>query len=243
MPDLRGGWQRRDSVPWRTMGCYRALVLALVVVGCQYQAPAAGDVDSDAPAQPDGPPPPDTSQPACGDADGDTVCDEDDTCPGSDDKADTDGDGLADGCDDWPCGSLPAAPSATVTVGNTTWGATLSNVNFGGSTRVVAAKNADVSLSFDYAIHDSSCPGNCIDQIEVGIITGKRQKCPFDQAVQKNQNVTGSRTTTLRVPTTSGLHTVRYGLGQNFSCTANNANDWWQGEPPDAHTIAIVCVP
>lgn len=225
------------------MGLTRVLALALVV-GCQYQAPAAGDdVDTDAPPTPSDGPAPDTSQPACADADGDTVCDEDDTCPENDDRIDTDNDSIADGCDDWPCGSLPAAPSASVTVGNTTWGATLSNVSFGGSTRTVAAKNSDVSLSFDYAIHDSSCAGNCIDQIEVGIITGNRQRCPFDQTVPKNQNVTGSRTTTLRIPNTSGVHTVRYGLGQNFSCTSGGANNWWLGEPAETHTIAIVCVP
>lgn len=213
-----------------------------MVVGCHYQAPAVGDdVETDAP-QADGPTA-DTSQPACADSDGDSVCDADDACPGSDDNADADGDGLADGCDDWPCGSLPAAPPAAVTVGNTTWGATLSNVSFGGSTRTVATRNTDVSLTFDYSIHDSSCTGNCIDQIEVGIITGKRQKCPFDQAVPKGQNVTGSKTATLRIPDAPGVHTVRYGLGENFSCTANGANNWWLGEPADSHTIAIICVP
>ena len=201
------------------------------------------DVDTDAPpSQPDGPAP-DTSQPACADTDGDTVCDEDDTCPASDDRIDTDNDSVADGCDDWPCGSLPAAPSASVTVGNTTWGATLSNVNFGGSTRKVATKNTDVSLSFDYSIHDNSCAGNCIDQIEVGIIEGNRQRCPFDQAVPKGQNATGTRTTMLRIPNTPGLYSVRYGLGENFSCTSGGANTWWLGEPDATHTIAIVCVP
>jgi hypothetical protein len=35
------------------------------------------------------------------DADGDTICDEDDMCPGYDDLADADGDGTPDGCD--PC--------------------------------------------------------------------------------------------------------------------------------------------
>lgn len=225
------------------MGCCRVLVLALLAVGCQYHAPAAGDdVDPDAPPTTDGPAV-DTSLPACGDADGDTVCDEDDTCPGSDDRIDADNDTVADGCDTWPCGAEPAAPAASVTVGNATWGATLSNVSFGGSTLKVAESNTDVSLSFDYAIHDSSCPGNCIDQIEVGIITGNRQRCPFDQTVPKNQNVTGSRTTTLRIPNTPGVHTVRYGLGQNFSCTSGGANNWWLGEPDATHTIAIVCVP
>ncbi|MEO0339931.1 MAG: carbohydrate-binding protein, partial [Bacteroidota bacterium] len=34
------------------------------------------------------------------DSDGDTVCDEDDVCPGADDLADADGDGIPDGCDD-----------------------------------------------------------------------------------------------------------------------------------------------
>lgn len=220
------------------------VLLALLAVGCQYQAPAAENgVETDAPpTQPDGPAP-DTSQPACGDADGDTVCDEDDACPGSDDRVDTDEDDIADGCDNWPCGAEPAAPSANVTVGNATWGATLSEVNFGGGRLKVANKNTDVSLSFAFAIHDNSCGGNCIDQIEVGIIEGDRQKCPFDQAVPKNVGTTGTRSTTLRTPNAPGLYTVRYGLGENFECVTTGHTSWWQGEPPASHTIAILCVP
>ena len=36
----------------------------------------------------------------CNDADGDSVCDDVDTCPGGDDNIDTDNDGIADFCDD-----------------------------------------------------------------------------------------------------------------------------------------------
>ena len=43
------------------------------------------------------------------DADNDTVCDEEDVCPGSDDLADADGDGIPDGCDD--CNSNDAGTS------------------------------------------------------------------------------------------------------------------------------------
>ncbi|MFT7452689.1 MAG: hypothetical protein ACI9VN_003424, partial [Patescibacteria group bacterium] len=35
-----------------------------------------------------------------GDTDGDGVCDDSDICPGFDDNADLDGDGIPDGCDD-----------------------------------------------------------------------------------------------------------------------------------------------
>lgn len=226
------------------MAVVRVLVIALFAA-CTYQAPGAspGIADDDDQPMPDGPAP-DTGQPACTDSDGDGVCNELDKCPGNDDGLDGDQDGIADGCDTWPCGEEPALPNAAVTVGDATWGATLSNVNFGGGRLKVATKDVDVALSFDFDIHDKSCPGNCIDQIEVGIIAGERQKCPFDQAVSKQNGANGSRATTLRTPNASGLYTVRYGLGQNFGCFSGGATDWWQQpEPPASHTIAILCIP
>jgi hypothetical protein len=221
------------------------LLLLTLIAACSYEAPSFGSDPTDGPAPADAPEvdaPPDTT-PACADSDNDGVCNEVDACPGSNDNADDDGDGIADGCDDWPCGEAPDAPSNQVTVGNGTWGATLSNVNFGGGKLKVADKNTDVSLAFAFSIHDSSCPGNCIDQIEVGLIAGDRQKCPFDATVQKGQNITGNRTTTIRTPNASGTYFVRYSLGQNFSCTSGGANTWWLGPPGDGTTIAILCVP
>ncbi|MGM5471000.1 T9SS type A sorting domain-containing protein [Flavobacteriaceae bacterium LMO-SS05] len=48
----------------------------------------------------------------CPDADGDTVCDADDICPGFDDLADADGDNIPDGCDACPSDPLKTEPGA-----------------------------------------------------------------------------------------------------------------------------------
>ncbi len=44
--------------------------------------------------------PMDSDPPACVDSDGDTVCDDEDSCPGFDDRDDADGDGVPDGCEE-----------------------------------------------------------------------------------------------------------------------------------------------
>ena len=162
-----------------------------------------------------------------------------DACP------DADGDGVCDAVDTWPCGPAPTSPGATLTMtGNS--GATsvaLTTMSFGaGGQLVVAAPGASVTYTMHYQVTDTACPGDCIDQIEIGFVTGSRYNCPFDAAVSKASGASGTISTTIKVPTTAGSYDIRTNIGQNFSCTSGGATGWWNATPGATWTVAKLCV-
>ncbi|MBV8756949.1 MAG: hypothetical protein JO257_06735 [Deltaproteobacteria bacterium] len=209
------------------------LAVLSVLAACSFQPRSAVVGQGDAPpGSPDGPhvdarpvdarpidaPPPD----ACSDQDGDGVC---------------------DNVDDWPCGAKPASPPSTVVTspGSQTT-ATLTQISANGSQLVVAAPNAAVSVSFHYAITDTACPGNCIDQLEVGWVPGGRAGCVFDQTVSQNNGASGTANGSFAAPGMRGVYDLRVAIGQNYSCTYMGASGWYHGQPASSTTIAKVCV-
>jgi hypothetical protein len=162
-----------------------------------------------------------------------------DACP------DSDGDGICDDQDTWPCGAQPTAPPATVTM--TTNGTktkfVISNIDVDSKgQQVVAAPNTTVDVTFHYAITDTACDSNCDDQIEIGWIPGHRTGCPFDNGVSKQNGASGDISTTITLPSGSGEVDLRSNIGQNLGCTYNGANDWWDAPPGSNWTLANVCV-
>jgi len=207
---------------WRRAGL-------LLLVGCSFHTNAVLD---DAPgraidARPDAPhdatvvaidaPPPD----ACIDVDSDGICDDVDT---------------------WLCGVAPTAPATTVTMtGNS--GQTnvqLTTIAVNGVQLVEAAPGASLAVSLHYAITDTACPQACIDQIEIGLVTGGRKGCLYDHAVSESTGAMGNAAKTLTAPTTPGTYDIRTNLGQNTSC--GTTTSWWNAEPDDTRTIARLCV-
>ncbi len=209
----------------------RLYVLVLAVAGCSFQHGAAGE----AAAVPDAK----AIDARMIDARMIDAAKPIDACP------DADGDGVCDAVDTWPCGPQPAAPGTTVAMtGNS--GATnvsLTAIAFAGSGQlVVAAPGATVTYTMHYAITDTACPGDCIDQIEIGFVAGGRYDCPFDGTVSKATGETGTINTTIKVPTTAGNYDIRTNIGQNFSCTSGGATGWWNATPGAAWTVAKLCV-
>src|SRR4051812_42289538 len=81
--------------------------------------------------------------------------------------SDGDGDGVCDTVDDWPCGVAPQAPATTVvTSPGSATKATLTTISVAGSQVVVATPNQQLAVAFHFAIADTACPGNCVDQLE-----------------------------------------------------------------------------
>lgn len=159
--------------------------------------------------------------------------------------ADDDSDGICNNVDDWPCGTKPTAPNATMTMtgndGDTVH--TITQVNLDATGRLaVAVSQENVAFSFHYDITDTSCPGNCVDQIEVGWVAGGRSGCPFDATVSKQNGATGNWAGTIRTPTNKGTYDLRANIGQNYSCTYQGATGWWGGTPAASRTIAKLCV-
>jgi len=160
--------------------------------------------------------------------------------------SDADADGICDNVDDWPCGAKPTDPGTMMTMtGNN--GATnikLTQVNLKATGRyAVATSQQNISIAFSYAITDTSCQGNCVDQIEIGWVAGGRSGCPYDAVVSKQSGASGNISTMIRAPTNKGTYDLRSNIGQNFSCTYNGASGWWGGTTPAAtRTIAKLCV-
>lgn len=159
--------------------------------------------------------------------------------------ADDDDDGVCNDDDDWPCGVKPAAPGPAMMMtgnnGKTRHTITLIDLDDTGQLAVADPQEV-LSLAFHYEIKDTACPGNCVDQIEVGWSPGGRAGCVFDQGVSKQNGAEGNISVTIRAPSTPRVYDLRANIGQNYSCNHNGANSWW-GDPPGAsRTIAKLCV-
>ncbi|HEX5058190.1 MAG TPA: hypothetical protein VFV99_02465 [Kofleriaceae bacterium] len=159
---------------------------------------------------------------------------------------DADSDGVCDNVDDWPCGAKPTDPGTmmTMTGSNGATSIRLTQVNLAQMGRyAVATSQQNISIAFSYDIKDTSCAGNCVDQIEIGWVPGGRSGCPFDNAVSKQNGASGNISTMIRTPTNKGSYDLRANIGQNYSCTYNGASGWWGGTTPSAsRTIARLCV-
>jgi len=205
--------------------------VALIVLGaCSFQPRAAVTGGGDDAAPGDGvrhdaaidARPPDAPPDACSDGDSDGVCDD---------------------VDDWPCGARPPSPPSTVvsSPGSQTT-ATLTTISVAGTQLVVATPNQALAVSFHYKITDTACPGDCVDQLEVGWVPGDRAGCVFDQAVDQHGGEQGSAAGTFQAPGMAGLYDMRVAVGQNYSCTYQGAHTWYHGQPAASTTIAKVCV-
>ena len=178
-----------------------------------------------------------------------------DPCGGQDD----DHDGVCNSDDDWPCGPKPSDPgedrdltgqpdgngrlqlqNIDVSGGG---GGGFGNHATGGSRRIVVQSDDTIGLALQYTLKDTGCPGNCIDQIEYGLMPD-RDGCLFDDVVSKSSGVSGQSSVTLSAPNVAEptQYELRVHVGRNFSCTYNGAHAWYQGSPPSGNTIAYVCV-
>lgn len=241
----------------------RQLAVLVCVVGCSFSAgvPSPQNAPVDAPEIP-------VDTPMCAgpdrdgdgvndpcdacpddnpdDSDGDGVCNSADVCPAGRDDEDTDGDTIADACDDWPCGVKPAAPMATVMwdTGNENITLSMIDVATSGQLAVVTA-GTQFTVAARYSIIDCQCPG-CIDQIEVGFHTIGKAGCIYNGNPAGNGNctnaTTGNGNRTVTAPMTPGVYELRFNRGNDNSCQNNGA--WWANVPPGAgNTFALVCVP
>ena len=157
---------------------------------------------------------------------------------------DTDGDGMCNSVDPWPCGTTAPTISSVVMTGNDVWGA-ISNVSIGGAgNTAIAQPGMQLSYSLTWSLRDSDflCM-NCRDQIEVGIVAGSRQRCVYDNDPPQNQMQSGSATITMTAPTTPGVYSLRFQLARDFGCEAFGRTGWWIGEPAADKTFGVICVP
>jgi hypothetical protein len=198
-----------------------------------------GDDGVDAPRPPDATP--DARCPD-GDADGDTVCDSAEKCPGKNDLADDDADGIPDDCDDWRCGVKPAPPGTPVSVAtpNRQWSASSPTI---GTLRLVVAKpNVAFDYMFEYmmTVHCAS-GGTCKAQLEIGMSPPiGRLGCAADRDVDDNDPTSDSAAGQLMAPATPGVYEIRLNAAQMVGCGTGNL---WYGAPPGGEsTIAKLCV-
>lgn len=147
----------------------------------------------------------------------------------------------------WPCGPMPTAPPTTVTLAPTGASLAMTAIDLSGQGQLaIVAPNTTASLSLHMRLTDMRCM-QCIDQLEVGWVqnnTGNRSGCAFDNTVPNPGGVDQAITDfSITTPTTPGSYDLRTNIGQNFSCNAGGANNWWGGSVPvAATTIVKICV-
>jgi hypothetical protein len=149
---------------------------------------------------------------------------------------DSDGDGIVDACDDWPCGVRPTISATVAGQGIQISAADLG----GGGNAVVVAASSTVALTFSYTIDDTTCP-SCLDQIEIGLVPGNRLYCAYD-ANPPGSGASGPSSWSVAAPPAPGRYDLRFNLGQNYTCTSGGATGWWGGAPDASRTFAALCV-
>lgn len=237
------------------LGRFVGAAIALTATACSFDPSGltGGAADVDAPtAATDGRPPIDAptgggpdAPTQCGDADGDTVCDAQDRCPGHDDRHDLDSDGTPDDCDDWDCGaqkpsiSLPASTGSSLNASIELW-----SWNFGPNV-VEVSPGASLGYGDTVAMRDSNggCTG-CNDQVEIGWADGARFQCVDFGDPPQSQTQRRVLVDTVTMPTSPGRHDVVIKVAQASSCTAgggSRVNGWWEAAPTQP-IVAAVCV-
>jgi len=181
---------------------------------------------------------------ACPDADHDGVCDAVDKCPGADDHVDSDGDGIPDGCDDWPCGLRPGKPDDPLIYGAYNHLQSVAGQTLDGNGRLdVATTGNNVVLGFGYGLSvdcngfASQPPPTCRVQIEVGLGTSKIG-CILDGFVTSGQGYAGTANGMFPAPS-PGLYEVRVSTAVD---SGGCSGDWTNGTPSSSQTIAYLCV-
>lgn len=212
----------------------RRLVLLSLVTGCAFTP--AGESAGDDDVAPDG-------AVSAGDASNSAA----DALPSSIDAPacpDTDGDGLCNAVDPWPCGAAAPVIATTVTTGSDVAGA-ISFVSIaGGGNTAVAAPGAQLSYSLTWSLLDTDflCM-SCQDQIEVGLVAGDRHRCVYDDNPPQNQLQSGMATVTMTAPSAAGVYSLRFQVARDFGCNAFGRTGWWIGEPGADKTFGVLCVP
>jgi len=109
-----------------------------------------------------------------------------------------------------------------------------------GSKYIVTSAGDSFMVDFQYTWTDTSCAGNCIDQVEIGYVPGDRVGCAFDGQVPKGQSVSGNPNYMMTAPATLGWTSIRIAIGQGLTC--GTAGTWFEGPPPANEIAGYVCV-
>jgi hypothetical protein len=122
------------------------------------------------------------------------------------------------------------APTLTIGASNGVVQITGVKIN-GGTNQEQVAPGANFTVTFNYTIDGSACPG-CIDQIEVGLAHAAPTACAYD-AIPGVTPDSGSATVTLTAPSTPGTYYVAFDRSQHFTCAqALAVGNWWNFAAP-----------
>lgn len=156
--------------------------------------------------------------------------------------ADTDGDGVCNEADDWPCGAKPEDPGEGMRdeSGDREWTAYL--VVIGERRRVVKAAGEEFRTDFGWTV-EVNCggPSGCMAFLEYGF-GATRSGCVRGSMIPSDRP-TGAYTRDfdMRAPMTPGVHELRLNAARIDTC--GDSDLWFGGDPGPESTIAFVCVP
>jgi hypothetical protein len=149
---------------------------------------------------------------------------------------------VSDAASAWPCGATPdPLPAQFADVQNANLSRlVVSQIVLGtnGNRTAVVAPSTAVAIAFHYAITDTACTADCLDQIEFGDEPGAKKGCVFNAPVSKTAGATGDVSFTYTAPETVGQVSVVAALGQAFNCSAA----FYFGTPAASKTLGYVCV-
>ncbi len=114
---------------------------------------------------------------------------------------------------------------------------TITNVKLNGGGNVATmSPGANFTISMDYFIIDTGCPG-CIDQIQIGYSDTAPNVCAYS-GIPGTAGQSGSGNVTLTAPATAGTYFIGFDRSQDFSCP----NHWWNSAPDASRYIAAIIV-
>lgn len=217
------------------------LGVPLVATACSFSSPRGSQADDGGDDDNGGDD--DTDPPMCAaDDDKDGVCNDADKCAGHDDRKDADTDGIADGCDDWPCGLKPNDPGGAMSDSGSegrSWYAAFINIGNSRRALVTAGQPFDAQFTWSLLINCGGGQATCRAQAEFGY-GAMRAGCLYDNNVSDEQLRVSTFDGQLTAPATPGVHELRLNAGRATDC--GTGTSWYGGDPGPESTIAILCV-
>jgi hypothetical protein len=216
-------------------------VAITMLSACSFTSPSSETAPTDANGGGDsGKPPPD----ACQDDDHDGVCNVVDQCPGADDTKDTDGDGIPDCLDDWPCGAKPTAPNRSIDNRVLGFGWKVDNTSLGGSNATLASIKSgmalNLALTYSIGIGCGFGVQNCDAELKFGDDRDGVDGCVINQNFNNPTftNANWNKDLGFATVTAPTVFLIKLDLDGSKSCQPS----WQGGTPGDKSTIAEVCV-
>lgn len=156
------------------------------------------------------------------------------------DDGDSDGDGVCNGADDWPCGSKPEDPGDQMSDSNADRQWSADAILIGTERRLVVEAGSMFPTKYRWGLTiNCGGPPQCMAYLEIGY-GDTRFGCVRGGAIMSSTPTNVVEDRIMGAPSTPGAYELRLNAARIDTCGTDGL--WFGGDPGPESTIAHVCV-